>query len=69
MAMDWPTECDEVAANMQPPHFASFDAAAAWVRTRMMPDESYQIIDNIAEALWHRQKRAERRPMARGGWI
>ena len=68
--MDWPTECDEVAANMQPPVFASFDAAAAWVRVQMN-DPGTQIVDNVAEALWHRQQRARRPvyPVSRGGWI
>lgn len=45
------SECDEVAANMQPPRFVSFDAALAWVKTQM-PDESVTVRDNVAEALW-----------------
>lgn len=53
---DW-TECAEIAARMDPPAFGSFDAAAAWVRA-VMGDQGMQIIDNIAEALWERQRRA-----------
>jgi len=55
---------------MQPPVFASFDAAAAWVRVQMN-DPGTQIVDNVAEALWHRQQRARRPvyPVSRGGWI
>lgn len=50
------TECDEVAANMRPPAFASLDAAYAWVREQM-PDESMTIRDNVAWSLWCAQRR------------
>lgn len=49
------TECDEVADNMKPPRFKSFDEASRWVRSRM-PDESMQVIDNVAESLYLRQQ-------------
>lgn len=53
------TEADEIAAVLHtanpPPHFRSFDEASAWVRARMMPDESMQVIDNIAWSLWSAQ--------------
>lgn len=50
------TECDEVAENMRPPRFASFDAALAWVREQLEhPGET--IVSNVAEALYTRQRK------------
>lgn len=56
------SECDEVASRLNPPTFADFDAATAWVRERM-PGESYQVIDNVAWPLWRGQRTVERSPL------
>lgn len=45
------TEADEVAATMKAPKFKNFDEASAYVRTQM-PDESMQVIDNVAWSLY-----------------
>ena len=47
-----PTECDEVAAAMPAlPHGYTMDEARRHIRT-LMPDESEQVIDNVAESLY-----------------
>ena len=54
------TEADEVAATLTPPdHLRNFDDYSRWVRGRMYPDESPQIIDNVAWALWIMRRQAE----------
>ena len=53
-----PTECDEVAAAMPvlPPAY-TLDETRRHVRT-VMPDESEQVIDNVAESLYLRSRHA-----------
>lgn len=57
------SECDEIAYEMRvrenPPHFASFHEAAAWVRERM-PEATEQVKDNIADGVFARQLGGER---------
>lgn len=54
------SECNEIAANMNPPQFSSFDDAARWVREQM-PDETTTIVDNIAESLMKKVRCAKAR--------
>ncbi len=50
----FPTEGDEVACAMPPlPQGSTMDEARRVVRT-LMPDESEQVIDNVAESLYLR---------------
>lgn len=58
--MEWPSECEEVAHNMSIEGVNSFLDARARVRAEM-PDESFQIVDNVAEALWERVERLKAR--------
>jgi hypothetical protein len=53
---DYYRESDELADNMKPPHFSSFDEAVRHVRSQM-PDETAPVICNVAERLWRRQRR------------
>lgn len=50
------TECEEVAANMQPPaRIKTYTDLLAWVKSQM-PDETSTIQANVAEAIYLRQQ-------------
>lgn len=49
-------EADEIAASIQLVRFASLEQARSKVRA-LMPDESAQLIDNVAESLHARVNR------------
>ncbi len=47
-----PTEADEVASAIPASHWGhTMDDARRFVRT-LMPDESVQVVDNVAESLY-----------------
>lgn len=50
------SECEKFAQVLMSHHegirFTTFDEASKWVRSQMLPGESPQIIDNIAEAIY-----------------
>lgn len=54
------TECDEVAANMPLTGLDSFRECRERVRDEM-PDETATVVDNVAEALFLRLRRAQGR--------
>ncbi len=62
------TEADEIADSLArhiiPPTFADVHACAAWVREHVCPDETEQVKDNVAEAVFLRQREPATTPKA-----